>query len=208
LRSRKGMEIAAALDRPVVQPRERQATLPQDPTDAALVQAIVEGSPDAFEHLYRRYARSVFGLALRRLGDRELAEETTQEVFVALWRSARGYQRERGSVSAWLYAIARNAVVDRARHRREPPVEHVEEEPSEDPGPAEQAEASWVSWRMHSALSHLPEREREVIELAYWSGLAQSEVAERLGIPLGTVKTRTRSALQRLADILEQEELR
>jgi RNA polymerase sigma-70 factor (ECF subfamily) len=208
VRSRRSMEIAASIERPLVRERAPQAALPPDPTDAELVQAIVAGSKVAFEQLYGRYVRSVYGLTLRRLGNRELAEETTQEVFTALWRSARGYRVDRGPVSTWLYAIARNAIVDRARRRREPPVEYVEEEPSDAPGPDEEAESSWVSWRMHSALSHLPEREREVIELAYWSGLAQSEVAERLGIPLGTVKTRTRSALQRLAGILEQEELR
>jgi RNA polymerase sigma-70 factor (ECF subfamily) len=208
MRSRRGMEIAAPAERPLLRLREPQARLPHDPSDAELVQAIVAGSRVAFEQLYGRYVRSVFGLAVRRLGDRELAEETTQEVFTALWRSAAGYRHERGPVSTWLYAIARNAIIDRARRRREPPLEYVEEEPSEDPGPDEQAESSWLAWRMHSALSHLPEREREVIELAYWSDLAQSEIAERLGIPLGTVKTRTRSALQRLASILEREEVR
>jgi RNA polymerase sigma-70 factor (ECF subfamily) len=79
----------------------------------------------------------------------------------------------------------------------------IPEEAATEPGPADQAEQSWVAWRVHRALEELPEREREVIALAYWSGLSQSEVAEFLAIPLGTVKTRTRAALQRLADILE-----
>ncbi|MGZ4410968.1 MAG: RNA polymerase sigma factor [Gaiellaceae bacterium] len=202
------MEVATPLERPIAQPRLPRPTPSGDPSDLELVQGIVDGSRVAFEQLYGRYVRSIFGLALRKLGDREMAEEATQEVFTALWRSARSYQRERGPVAAWLYAIARNAIVDRARRRRDTPVEFIEEEPSGEPGPADQAESSWVSWRMHRALSQLPAREREVIELAYWSGLAQSEVAEYLDIPLGTVKTRTRSALQRLADILEQEEIR
>ncbi|MGZ4385723.1 MAG: RNA polymerase sigma factor [Gaiellaceae bacterium] len=202
------MEVATPLERPIAQPRLPRPTPSGDPSDLELVQGIVDGSRVAFEQLYGRYVRSIFGLALRKLGDREMAEEATQEVFTALWRSARSYQRERGPVTAWLYAIARNAIVDRARRRRDTPVEFIEEEPSGEPGPADQAESSWVSWRMHRALSQLPAREREVIELAYWSGLAQSEVAEYLDIPLGTVKTRTRSALQRLADILEQEEIR
>ncbi|MGZ4359200.1 MAG: RNA polymerase sigma factor [Gaiellaceae bacterium] len=202
------MEVATPLERPIAQPRLPRPTPSGDPSDLELVQGIVDGSRVAFEQLYGRYVRSIFGLALRKLGDREMAEEATQEVFTALWRSVRSYQRERGPVAAWLYAIARNAIVDRARRRRDTPVEFIEEEPSGEPGPADQAESSWVSWRMHRALSQLPAREREVIELAYWSGLAQSEVAEYLDIPLGTVKTRTRSALQRLADILEQEEIR
>ena len=92
----------------------------------------------------------------------------------------------------------------RARH--EPPAE-VPDLASSEPGPSDLAESSFVSWRVHRALEELPEKEREVVELAYWSGLSQSEVAEFLHIPLGTVKTRTRSALSRLADVLEGEEL-
>ena len=79
------------------------------------------------------------------------------------------------------------------------------EEASPDGGPDEHAEASWLTWRVHSAIELLPEHERPVIELAYWGGLSQSEVAARLGLPLGTVKTRTRSALARLADLLAEE---
>jgi RNA polymerase sigma-70 factor (ECF subfamily) len=103
-----------------------------------------------------------------------------------------------------LYAVARNAIVDRLRARPEP-VGEVPETVSSEPGPADRAEASFVSWRVHRALEELPEKEREVVELAYWSGLSQSEVADYLNIPLGTVKTRTRSALSRLADLLEGE---
>ena len=79
------------------------------------------------------------------------------------------------------------------------------DEPSGENGPPEQAEAAWLAWRVHSALEHLPEHERPVIELAYWGGLSQSEISEFLHVPLGTVKTRTRSALARLADLLEEE---
>ncbi len=81
----------------------------------------------------------------------------------------------------------------------------LEDGPGREPDPADEAEAAWTAWRVHRALEILPEHERPVIELAYWSGLSQSEIAERLGIPLGTVKTRTRSALARLADALEEE---
>jgi RNA polymerase sigma-70 factor (ECF subfamily) len=98
--------------------------------------------------------------------------------------------------------VARNAIVDRSRARSEPPVE-VPDEASLESGPDDRAEQAWTQWRVHRALEDLPAHEREVIELAYWRGLSQSEVAESLAIPLGTVKTRTRSALQRLARILE-----
>ncbi|HET8606688.1 MAG TPA: sigma-70 family RNA polymerase sigma factor [Gaiellaceae bacterium] len=175
-------------------------------SDGELIERTGGGDRAAFELLYRRYARSVFGLALRRLGDRSRAEDAVQETFASIWRSAKSYRPERGPGAPWLYAVARNAIVDRARARAETPTE-MPEEASGEAGPPERAEAGWVQWRVHRALEELPEREREVIALAYWSGLSQSEVAEFLGIPLGTVKTRTRAALARLAEILEGEEL-
>jgi RNA polymerase sigma-70 factor (ECF subfamily) len=146
----------------------------------------------------------VFGLALRRLGDRGRAEDAVQETFASIWRSARTYRPERGPGAPWLYAVARNAIVDRGRARTEPPGEEPELA-SDEPTPAERAEMSYTSWRVHRALETLPENEREVIELAYYGGLSQSEVADYLNIPLGTVKTRTRSGLGRLADLLEGE---
>jgi RNA polymerase sigma-70 factor (ECF subfamily) len=97
-----------------------------------------------------------------------------------------------------------DAIIDRSRARTEPPAD-APDEPSPDSGPAELAEAGWTAWRIHRALEELSDNERTVIELAYWSGLSQSEIAEYLGIPLGTVKTRTRAALAHLADALEGE---
>jgi len=173
-------------------------------TDAELIIRTGDGDRGAFEALYRRYSRPVFGLALRRLGDRGRAEDAVQETFASIWRAARTYKPERGPGGPWLYAVARNAIVDRSRARSETPVETPEEE-SLTAGPPERAEASWVAWRVHRALEELTPNERSVIELAYWSGLSQSEVAEYLGIPLGTVKTRTRAALARLAGVLEEE---
>ena len=170
-------------------------------TDGELIQAAATGDQSAFEDLYRRYARPVFGLALRRLGDRGRAEDAVQETFASIWRSAGSYRPERGPGAPWLYAVARNAIVDRARSRSELPAE-IPERADESAGPLERTEQGWVAWRVHRALEELPEHEREVIALAYWSGLSQSEVAEFLGIPLGTVKTRTRAALGRLADVL------
>jgi RNA polymerase sigma-70 factor (ECF subfamily) len=175
-----------------------------DLTDGELIERVADGDRDAFEELYRRYTRPVLGLALRRLGDRGRAEDALQEAFAAIWRSASSYDRERGQGGAWLYAVARNAIVDGARKRPEPPMDPPEE-PSSGEGPDERAEASWLAWRVHSAIELLPDHERPVIELAYWGGLSQSEISAFLGVPLGTVKTRTRAALARLADLLEEE---
>jgi RNA polymerase sigma-70 factor, ECF subfamily len=182
----------------------RAETTRAEPTDGDLLQRIGNGDRAAFEALYRRYARVVLGLALRRLGDRSRAEEAVQETFTSIWRSASSYRPERGPGAPWLYAVARHAIVDRFRARTEPAAE-APEEASTEPGPAERAEASFVSWRVHRALEGLPQSERDVIELAYWGGLSQSEVATFLGIPLGTVKTRTRSGLGRLATMLDGE---
>jgi RNA polymerase sigma-70 factor (ECF subfamily) len=172
--------------------------------DGELIERVGQGDRVAFEELYRRYTRPVLGLALRRLGDRGRAEDAVQDAFTAIWRSAGSYDPERGQGGAWLYTVARNAIVDGARRRFEPAME-IPDEPSRDRGPDERAEASWLAWRVHAALERLPEHERPVIELAYWGGLSQSEIAAKLGIPLGTIKTRTRSALARLADLLEDE---
>lgn len=173
-------------------------------SDGELIQAAATGDRSAFEDLYRRYARPVFGLALRRLGDRGRAEDAVQETFASIWRSAGSYRPERGPGAPWLYAVARNAIVDRARSRTEIPAE-IPETATDGPGPADRTEQNWVAWRVHRALEELQPREREVIELAYWSGMSQSEVAEYLNLPLGTVKTRTRAGLARLATVLEGE---
>jgi RNA polymerase sigma-70 factor, ECF subfamily len=185
-------------------PATIQIVPPDGMTDGELIARVGDGDPGAFELLYRRYSRPVFALALRRLGDRGRAEDAVQETFASVWRSAGSYRLDRGPGAPWLYAVARNAIVDRRRALGEPPIEAVEEA-SSDAGPPERAESGWLAWRVHRALGELPEQERKLIELAYWSGLSQSEIAEFLNLPLGTVKTRTRSALSRLADILEGE---
>jgi RNA polymerase sigma-70 factor (ECF subfamily) len=173
-------------------------------TDGQLIARVAQGDRPAFEELYRRYSRAVLGLALRRLGDRGRAEDAAQDAFVAIWRSARTYDPNRGRGAPWLYAVARNAITDGLRRTPEPAAE-VPDGPGGDPDPSERAESSWTAWQVHRALEVLPDHERPVIELAYWRGLSQSEISEYLGIPLGTVKTRTRSALARLADALEEE---
>ena len=201
--ARKDKEMELALDFPARSTnRVRRETPAEECSDAELLERIGNGDRQAFDVLYGRFVRPVFALALRRLGDRGRAEDATQETFTSVWRSASSYHRERGPGAPWLYAVARNAIVDRTRARSEPPAK-VPDNPSTEPGPPEQAERSWLSWRVHRALEDLPEHERPLLELAYWSGLSQSEIADFLNIPLGTVKTRTRSALSRLADALE-----
>jgi RNA polymerase sigma-70 factor, ECF subfamily len=175
-----------------------------EPTDEDLLSRVAAGDRDAFGDLYRRYARAVLGLALRRLGDRGRAEDAVQEAFTSVWRAARTYRPERGPVSPWLYAVARNAIADRGRARIEPPAE-LPDAPSDLPGPPDRAEQAYLAWRVHRALEELPDTERRVLELAYWGELSQSEIATFLGLPLGTVKTRTRSGLRRLATELEEE---
>ena len=172
-------------------------------SDGELLRRIGAGDREAFDVLYGRFVRPVFALALRRLGDRGRAEDATQETFASVWRSASSYRPERGPGAPWLYAVARNAIVDRTRARVETPTEPPDQ-PSSDPGPPDEAERSWRAWKVHRAMTTLPDQERVLLELAYWGGLSQSEIAEFLDIPLGTVKTRTRSALARLADSLEE----
>lgn len=202
------MVAALGSARPVLQRAPRTASIHGvshvEPNDGELIQRVGAGDRAAFEQLYRRYTRPVFGLALRRLGDRGRAEDALQDAFAAIWRSAKSFDPARGAGGAWLYAVARNAIVDGLRRRPEPAFQ-APEEPSPERGPDERAEASWLAWRVHRALETLPEHERAVIELAYWRGLSQSEIAAELGVPLGTVKTRTRSGLARLADALEEE---
>ncbi len=174
--------------------------------DGELIGRIGEGDRKAFEELYRRFARPVLGLALSRLRDRSRAEDATQETFTAIWRAAATYRPERGPGAPWLYAVARNAIVNQTRTRIEPMAE-VPDSPSDQAGPPEHVESDWVRWRVHRALKDLPEHQRTLIELAYWTEMSQSEIATHLNMPLGTVKTRTRSALARLAKVLEHEEL-
>jgi RNA polymerase sigma-70 factor (ECF subfamily) len=186
-------------------PASRAAHAEGRVTDGDLLERIADGDNAAFETLYRRFARPLYGLALRMLRDRSRAEDAVQETFTAIWRSAASYRPERGPGAPWIYAVARNAVVDRARARGEATFADPPESPSPDAGPDERAQSSYVAWRVHRAVQDLPENEREVLELAYWGGLSQSEVARFLDIPIGTVKTRTRNGLSRLADLLEGE---
>jgi RNA polymerase sigma-70 factor (ECF subfamily) len=207
MRKDKGdMELAIEVTQPRLRAVPAEPTPSDDSvTDAELLARVGERDREAFEILYGRYVRPVFGLALRRLGDRGHAEDAVQEAFAAIWRSASTYRPERGAAGGWLYTVARNAIVDRLRRNGPATDAELPELAAHERGPAQQAEDSDVAWRVHRALEELQPREREVIELAYWSGLSQSEVAEYLHLPLGTVKTRTRSGLAHLASALEGE---
>ena len=198
-------KMETAIDVPRLRAVPAPADAPDlDPSDETLLLRVADSDREAFELLYHRYVRSVLGQALRKLNDRAQAEEVVQETFTAVWRSSSSYRPERGSAGGWLYTVARNATVDRMRrNRRTEAVAELPDLESPDSGPYEQAERRDAAWRVHRALEELNPNEREVIELAYWSGLSQSEVASYLDQPLGTVKTRTRHALARLAEILE-----
>jgi RNA polymerase sigma-70 factor (ECF subfamily) len=173
-------------------------------SDGELLVAIAGRDRAAFAVLYERYARAVFGLALSRLGDRGRAEDAVQETFAAIWRAASRYRPERGPGAPWLFGVARNATTDQWRARTDIPAELADEQ-SLEPGPDEQTERAWRSFLVHRSLEVLSGEQRTLIELAYWQGLSQSEIATRIGIPIGTVKTRTRAALARLAAALKED---
>jgi RNA polymerase sigma-70 factor, ECF subfamily len=173
-------------------------------SDGELLVAVAEGDREAFDELYARYRRALLGLAMNRLRDRGRAEDAVQDAFTSIWRAAATYQPELGPGASWMYAVARNAIISRWRKRPEPAAEPFDE-PSSDPGPAERAEQGWRFFCVHRALETLPDHQRQLVELAYWGELSQSEIAARLELPLGTVKTRTRAALKRLAEALRED---
>jgi len=123
--------------------------------DGELILRVAEHDGLAFAALYRRFARPVLGLAFRRLGDRQRAEDVTQETFAAIWRSAGTYRPERGPGAPWLYAVARNAIVNQSRARIEPVAEAIDV-PADEPGPLDHAESEWVGRRLRRALQELP----------------------------------------------------
>jgi RNA polymerase sigma-70 factor (ECF subfamily) len=158
----------------------------------------------ALSTLYDRYSRTVYGVGLKILGNRSLAEELVQDVFLKVWRSAGTFDSSRGSFATWLYRVTRSCALDLYRKRasriRQVPDggPHIAAARDSSAGPQEVVDESWLSWRVSRALEVLDEPHREVIELAYFGGLSQREVSERTGVPLGTVKTRTAAAFRRL----------
>lgn len=194
--------------------------------DAGLVRAVASGSEDALVQLYDRYAGAVYATARRLTTDRGLAEDVVQETFLALWNRAEQYDPAMGSLPAWLLTIARNRTIDRLRAiGRRPPTVPVSDMALTDEGdtatlerlmtggtavgagmpvmsPASILEETELRTSLAAALAELPDVERTVLVLAYREELSQSEIAERLGWPIGTVKTRTRRALLRMRNAL------
>jgi RNA polymerase sigma-70 factor, ECF subfamily len=162
----------------------------------------------ALARLYDRYSRTVFGVGLKMLGDRSMAEELTQEVFLKVWRSSGTFDPSRGAFSTWLFRVTRSAALDlhRRRARRVHPVPEGDSQIAAvrdgTAGPQEIVDESWLSWRVSRALDTLDAPYREVIDLAYFGGLSQREISLRTGIPLGTVKTRTARAFRSLREEL------
>ncbi len=173
------------------------------PTDEALMERVVQRDAKALEQLYDRHSRLVYSVLIRMTEQAPLANELLQDVFLRLWNNASSYQAARGSLSPWLLTLARNIAIDhlRSKGERQRRQEHVM-----DPAPVPVAEArmdEWVDHRrlaaeLHRRLAELPAAQRQALDLAYFKGLSHSEIASRLGEPLGTVKTWIRSAVLQL----------
>jgi RNA polymerase sigma-70 factor (ECF subfamily) len=177
------------------------------PTDAVLVRQVAERRPEALGELYDRYAPLLTGLAFRVLGSRTDAEEVLQDVFLHVWNQAARYDPARSSVSTWLVLIARSRAIDRLRSRRvvERTLEAAQHESGDGHASPEGADNVLMAERrerVRRELAGLPAEQRQVLELAFFQGLSQSEIAGRTGIPLGTVKTRTLLAMKKLRQAL------
>jgi RNA polymerase sigma-70 factor, ECF subfamily len=177
---------------------------PQQDDDAALVARMRAGDDQALARLYDRWARPAFALILQIVRDPDDADDTLEETFYQAWRQAARFDPARGTVATWLLTIARSRALDRVRSYR-----RLREEPLTPDSAAigavivaDSAEEAERRERVAEALRTLPPEQREVVELAYFSGLSQTEIAERTGQPLGTVKTRTRLAGQKLRERL------
>ena len=194
--------------------------------DVVLVRALVRGSETALSTLYDRYGEAIFASAYRLTADRGIAEEVVQETFLTLWNRAELFDPTAGSLPAWLHAIGRNRAVDRLRAAgRRPRLVALSSASMPDesetqgleramangtvvagaaqpPGPEEAADAAGLRQAIRDAITKMPDQERTVIVLAYQEELSQTEIANRLDWPLGTVKTRTRRALLRLREAL------
>lgn len=176
-------------------------------TEAVLLERLARHDEDALAALYDRHGRMAYSLAYRIVGNRETAEEVVQEAFLAIWRRAETYRPERGAVRNWLLAVVRHRAIDVVRARearpRTTPVDDLPLAATDDP---EQAALQSVHGaQIREAVAALPVDQRTAVELAYFAGLSYPEIALRLGIPLGTVKSRLRLALGRLRERLAPE---
>jgi RNA polymerase sigma-70 factor (ECF subfamily) len=179
--------------------------------DESLLAAIVNGQSAALGTLYDRYARLVFSLAVNMINDEAVAEEITQDVFLQVWKKSATYQNEHGKVAAWLTGITRHRAIDILRRKGSRPEGHLldwtrmVEEPDLPDGeiPVEnQIELKQQGLGIRQAISDLPLEQQQVVEMAYFHGLTQEEIALQTGEPLGTVKTRIRLAMQKLRNQL------
>ncbi len=189
--------------RPVAREREILRRGAAHLSDEALLEAVAGADEQALGELYDRFGRVAYGLALRILRDPALAEDAVQEAFLQVWRGAGGYQSERAKASTWVLTFVHRRAVDlvrREERRRAEPVDALPEPVVA--GADETAVARSRQKVVRDALSRLPADQREAIELAYYGGLTQSELAERLDQPLGTIKSRMFTGLQRLHALL------
>jgi len=174
-------------------------------SDEACVLLAAGGDQHGIAELYDRHGRLAYGLALRIVRDPQLAEDAVQEAFVAVWRSASSYVPDRGRARTWLLTIVHRRAVDLVRREQGRRAEPLEE--AVDAHVAATEEVAWLRLereRVQQALRRLPDPQREAIELAYYGGLTQSELAARLGQPLGTIKSRMFTGLGRLAELLTE----
>lgn len=181
--------------------------------DQELLVRIAGGDKDALEVIYERYSSAVYSLARYMLRSEAVAEEATQDVFLNIWLKAASYSSSRGQPKTWIMSVAHHKIIDVIRSRRRAAAisdpkeyETLDLLPSGEVATDEAVERNLEAERVREALSRLPAAQQEVINLAYFSGLSQSEIAARLGQPLGTVKTRARLALQKLREELRQDD--
>jgi RNA polymerase sigma-70 factor, ECF subfamily len=188
-------------------PRTR-APMPRDLahlSDEALIALIARSDETAFAELYDRFGRVAYGLARRILRDDTLAEDAVQEGFLAAWRGAARFMPERAKASTWLLTLVHRRAVDLVRKEERRRVEALDERAEAADRPTD--EAVWLRFereRVQHALTRLPDQQREALELAYYGGFTQSELAERLGQPVGTIKSRMFTGLSRLRDLLAE----
>lgn len=187
----------------------RSASVPSS-ADRRLLDRVVGGDGEALRSIYERCSAKAFGIAQQILGSRPEAEEVLQETFLEVWKRAREYDPRRGGVEGWVVTIARSRSIDRLR-TRSTAARVRESDPSSAmsqaaPAPLEAAERRQDRERVAAALRALPVEQRRVLELAYFEGLSQTEIAHRLGEPLGTVKTRVRLGMEKMAGLLAEPE--
>lgn len=176
-------------------------------TDEALLAGLASGDDDAAAALVRRYQGRIYGLALMIVGDERTAEDVAQETFVKAWQHADAYDPRRGRVPTWLLAIARNVAIDAVRMRRSEPIDPQAilalEMASKDPGPEEQGAAALDASRLREALGQLPREQQRALVMAAFFGRTAREISELENVPLGTAKTRIRTAMLKLRAMLE-----